>query len=310
MISRNTPKNNSKNKPKTMLTRALLVLLLIVLSRPGLTDDVLAEVLVARDLYLYVPQSDNRRLLLEPGAILLEKHIPQSEVFKKRIRVISLGGVEGEIRASRVDRLSALTGRLAYVKNEIDIKGNKYPGGTILPVEVLDEDGETVYKVTYPKPYYSVKQNRFLLKKKSQTFQENEFTSMFNLIDPDVVSQHKFPVWVRSTQHEPTEWGCNESTEVSTTLGASVGAGAEVSGGFFGFFQAKAGTSGEASTTTVYKRMLKDLQYRHRITYWDLFESQNRTSQLISVALEKISVCDTNKGVNNSYINCRSSDLS
>ncbi|NKB60892.1 MAG: hypothetical protein GKR95_16275 [Gammaproteobacteria bacterium] len=47
------------------------------------------EILVSRDLYLYVPQSDNRRLLLEPGSLLMEKFIPQREVFKKRIRVIS-----------------------------------------------------------------------------------------------------------------------------------------------------------------------------------------------------------------------------
>ncbi|NKB60894.1 MAG: hypothetical protein GKR95_16285 [Gammaproteobacteria bacterium] len=47
---------------------------------------------------------------------------------------------------------------------------------------------------------------------------------------------------------------------------------------------------------------MKDPQYRHRITYWDLLEGMDSPDKLISVALEKISVCDTNKGVNNSYV--------
>ncbi|NKB64511.1 MAG: hypothetical protein GKR95_21120 [Gammaproteobacteria bacterium] len=56
--------------------------------------------------------------------------------------------MEGEIRSSRVDPISALRGTLAYVKDEINIKGNKYPSGTIFPVEVVDDDGEQSYEIT------------------------------------------------------------------------------------------------------------------------------------------------------------------
>ncbi len=105
---------------------------------------------------------------------------------------------------------------------------------------------------------------------------------MFNLIDPETISELRFPIWLRSTKHSATEWGCGESNEVSKILDASVGASVEASGGFFGFFQAKVETSGEAATTTVYKKVLKDPQYRHRITYWDLLEGMDSPDKLIS----------------------------
>lgn len=133
-----------------------------------LSTSVYAEVLVGKDQYLYVPKSEARRLLLEPGAILLRKPIPKEEVYRKRIRVISSGGVEGEVRARSIDSINDMSGTLVYVKNEIQIKGTKYPVGTIFPVKIIEDDYETLFEVTYSKASYSVKNNGFVTKERTK----------------------------------------------------------------------------------------------------------------------------------------------
>ncbi len=279
--------------------KRVLFSLLILATMYG---DSFAEVLVGKDQYLYVPKSDNRRLLLEPGSILLRKPIPKEETFKKRIRVISSGGVEGEVKSRSIDSINDMGGRLAYVKDEINIKGNKYPVGTIFPVQIIDDDDEIIYDLTYAKPSYSVKNRGFVVKEKSIKYSEHEFFKPFNLIDPDEVARYKFPFWKKDPFHKSIEWGCGESKEVTHTIEAGVIAGVEASGGFFSFFQAKAEVSSGVSTSTVYKKILKDDNYKHRITFWTLTSANDNSKRLINVALEKISVCDNSKGVNNSYI--------
>ncbi len=260
------------------------------------------EVLIGKDQYLYVPKSDNRRLLLEPGSILLRKPIPNEEVFKKRVRVISSGGVEGEVKLRDIDSVNDMTGMLAYVKDEIDIKGNKYPIGTVFPMKIIDDEDDLVYEITYTRSSYSVKRNGFIMKEKTATYQEHDFLGSFNLIDATEVTHYKFPFWIRDTRHSPTEWGCGESKEMTKTLDANAGASVEASGGFFGFFQAKAEASAGASTSTIYKKILKDDSFKHRVTYWSLTSAINNENRIIDIALEKISICDNSRGVDNSYI--------
>jgi len=261
-----------------------------------------AEVLIGKDQYLFVPKSDNRRLLLEPGTILLRKPIPKEETYKKRVRVISSGGVEGEVRSRSIDSVNDMKGMLAYVKDEIDIKGNKYPIGTVFPVKIIDDEDEMIYVVTYAKPSYSVKSRGFVVKEKPIQYTEHDFVHSFNIIDPAEVTHYKFPFWKIDSRHKPTEWGCGESKKMTTTLDASVGAGVEAGGGFFGFFQAKAEASADTSISTIYKKILEDDTHKHRITYWSLTSANNNSKRLLNIALEKVSVCDTSKGVNNSYI--------
>ncbi len=278
----------------------LRYLLVCIISLASLS--VSGEVLIGKDQYLFVPKSDNRRLLLEPGAVLLRKSTPTEAVYKKRIRVISLGGVEGEVRSRGVNSVNDMSGMLAYVKKEVDIKGSKYPIGTVFPVETVDDEDELLYRVTYPRPTYSVKNSGFVTKEKMMEYTEVEFSQFFNLIDPASVSGYKFPFWKNDSRYPATEWGCGESKEVTKTLDASAGAEVEAGGGFFSYFQAKAEASAGASTSTTYKKLLKDDSYRHRITYWVLSSTDDDSNHLLNVALEKISVCDTSKGVNNSYI--------
>lgn len=266
------------------------------------TQQTVAEVLIGKDQYLYVPKSEARRLLLEPGAVLLRKPIPKEEIYKKRIRVYSPGGVEGEVRSRSVDSINDMSGTLAYVKKEITIKGTKYAIGTIFPVKIIDDEDELIYEVTYPKVTYSVKNNGFVTKPRTSEFSTREFDDSFNIIDPPEASRNKFPLWVKDKRHSPTEWGCGESKKVVSKIDASAGATVEAQGGFFSFFQAKAEVSGGATTATTYEKTLEDTQFKHRITYWNLVRADNLNHNLLSVALEKISVCDTSKGVNNSYV--------
>jgi hypothetical protein len=261
-----------------------------------------AEILIGKDQYLYVPKSDNRRLLLEPGSIMLRKLIPKEETYKKRVRVISSGGVEGEVKSRDIDSVNDMSGMLVYVKNEINIKGSTYPIGTVFPVRIVDDEDEILYEITYVKPTYSVKNRGFVMKEKLMQYTEHDFIKSFNIIDPTEVSHYKFPFWKINTRHKPTEWGCGESKVMTTTLDASSAAGVEASGGFFGFFQAKAEASAGASTSTTYKKILEDNTNKHRITYWLLTSATDNSKKIINVALEKISLCDKSKGVDNSYI--------
>jgi len=262
-----------------------------------------AEILIAKDQYLYKPSSESRRLLLEPGTILLRKKIPKEQTYYKRVRVITLGGVEGEVRPKGIDRLSDISEPLAYVKNEVVIKGNKYSIGTIFPLKVIEDEDETIYKVTYPKTIYSVKNSGFSIKNRSKEFSPSEFYSLFNIINPEKVSFSKFPLWVSDTRHSATEWGCTKgSKEEVLELDANAGASLEAEGGFFSFFQAKAEVGGAANKKTIYHKKLEDPNFEHRITYWNLVNASNRSVNILKLALEKISVCDSSKGVNNSYI--------
>jgi hypothetical protein len=190
---------------------------------------------------------------------------------------------------------------LAYVKKEIQIKGTKYPIGTIFPVKVIEDEDETLFKVTYPKASFSVKSNGFAIKSRDKEFSNLEFGRSFNLIDPAKASVSSFPLWIES-KYSKTEWGCGVSKEVVNTIDASARASVEAEGGFFGFFQAKAEAIAGAGTTTSYKEILKDPSFKHRITYFNLVSEKNKNKTLLKLALEKISVCDASKGVNNSYI--------
>ncbi|WP_420588541.1 hypothetical protein [Bacterioplanoides sp.] len=260
-----------------------------------------AEVLIAKDQYLFVPKSEARRLLLEPGAILLRLPVAKDQVYKKRTRVVTLGGVEGEVRAKGVDSVHHMSGSLAYVKQEIQIKGTKYPIGTIFPVKVIEDEDETLYRVTYPKASYSVKDDGFVTKEREKELSAAEFSTSFNLINPAEVSQSRFPFW-RKSSFSPTEWGCGESKTVEKTVDANAAANVSGEGGFFSFFQAKAEASAGASTSTTYRKVLEDEAFKHRVTYWNLMAGNKSDKLLLQVALEKVSVCDSSKGVNNSYI--------
>jgi len=260
-----------------------------------------AEVLIGKDQYLYVPKSEARRLLLEPGAVLLRKPIPKEETYKKRIRVISAGGVEGEVRSRGVDSINDMSGTLVYVKDEIQIKGTKYPVGTIFPVKVVEDEYETLFEVTYSKASFSVKNNGFVTKERTKEFSNEDLDHSFNLISPADIANKKFPLWVEAGA-APTEWGCGESKEIVSVIDASASASVEAEAGFFSFFQAKAEASGGASTATTYKKVLEDKKFKHRITYWNLTTEKTPNKNLLIVALEKIGVCDTSEGVNNSYI--------
>lgn len=274
-----------------------LLLIFIIL----LSSSVFAEVLISKDQYLYVPKSEARRLLLEPGAILLRKPIPKEDVYKKRIRVITLGGVEGEVWSKGIDSVNDMSSTLAYVKEEIEIKGTKYPIGTIFPVKVIEDEDETIFKITFPKSCYSVKNSGFVIKEREKEFSSIEFQTSFNLIDPEVASLSRFPLWVKS-KSPPTEWGCGESKEITKKIDTSAEATVEAEGGFFSFFRAKAEATGGASTSITYKKKLEDSEFKHRITYWDLINQNGSNNRVLKVALEKVSVCDTSQGVNNSYI--------
>jgi hypothetical protein len=266
------------------------------------SQQVVSEVLIGKDQYLYVPKSEARRLLLEPGTVLLRKTIDQSEVYKKRIRVYSPGGVEGEVKSRSVDSVNDMSGTLAYVKKEITIKGAKYSIGTIFPVTIIDDEEELIYEVTYPRVIYNVKNNAFTTRSKTIEFTSKDFNDSFNFIDPTEAAGNKFPLWAKDVRHESTEWGCGESKKVVSVIDASASASIEAEGGFFTFFQAKAEASTGATTATTFEKVLEDDDYKHRITYWNLVAADKPDRKLLSVALEKISICDTSKGVNNSYV--------
>jgi hypothetical protein len=281
------------------MVRIMVVISMVMLSIKTLH----AEILISKDQYLYVPQSDNRRLLLEPGSILLRKPVTKEETYKKRVRVISSGGVEGEVKSRGVDSVNDMSGKLAYVKDNIEIKGNTFPIGTVFPVKIIDdEDDYIIYEVTYVKSIYSVKQSGFVMREKHSQYTENEFMHSFNLIDPVDVSHYKFPFWKENKRHKPTEWGCGESKAMTTMLDASTSAGIEASGGFFGFFQAKVEASAGAKTSSTFTKTLEDNTNKHRITYWSLVSSTDNSKIIMNIAFEKISLCDKSKGVNNSYI--------
>jgi hypothetical protein len=121
--------------------------IIVILAAIQILQSANAEILVAKDQYLYKPSSEARRLLLKPGAVLLRKEISMQQTYYKRVRVITLGGVEGEVRPKGIDSLADISEPLAYVKNEVLIKDNKYPIGTVFPLEVIEDEDETIYKV-------------------------------------------------------------------------------------------------------------------------------------------------------------------
>lgn len=238
---------------------------------------------------------------MESGSILLRKKIPTNEIYKKRIRVISSGGIEGEVKSRKTDSVNDMSGKLAYVKDGIDIKGTRYSIGTVFPVEIQDED-DIRYLITYPKTSFSVKDRGFVTNHKTEEYDEYQFNQSFNLIIPELASQYKFPLWEEDKRHKSTEWGCTVSKIVKKNIDASATAEAGVSGGFFGFFQAKAEISTGAGTSTIIEQKLEDAAHKHRVTYWVLRKAEKNSDVLLRIALEKISVCDTSKGIDNNYI--------
>lgn len=274
-----------------------LVIILMAISRPGI-----AEILVVNKGYLYVPRSENRRLLLDPGALLLKKEIPQEEVYRKRIRVITRGGIEGEVRRRNVDALELMEGSIAYVKKTKKIDGQEFHIGTIFPVRLEEDDEGDFYHVAYAKSFYSIKHKDFGIRKKEQKFSESEFFQHFNVIDPSEARKILFPCWKLRESQKATEWGCGDSKTETTEVSIGAGAGIKAGGGFFRFFQAEAEVRNDNKKTITYTSELKDDEFRHKIRYFSLKKSLENNETILNIALEKLSLCNKSKGVKNSYV--------
>ena len=256
------------------------------------------EFVVNKSHKLYQVKTEHIRAFIEPGTVVKVIDIPISDRYKRRLRVVTPGGLEGEIVKNGFDRLEDITVPISYLKRPFTIQNEQFESGDKFLTELIDEDnGDLSYKITYPSPFLSLSDNRYYVRNKSKKMSEKEFEYYFNHISPSKPT-HIYPVWSRSNK-PPIEWGCgNSKKEVSIV---KVGAGAKVGGSasFFSFFEADAYVNNDNEKTITYTKNLSDGLNKHRMTYWVL---KGPSSQILHLALEKLSSCDGTKKLEYNYI--------
>lgn len=249
---------------------------------------------------LYVTKSENIRAFIEPGTILKKVKIPVEDSYKRRLRVITPGGLEGEITRWGYDEYNNISREIAYLKRPLIIKKELFKSGDKFMVTPIDDEDGLSYEVEYPQPYLSLKDNAYYVKRRTKTLTEAEFEYNFNLIQPGHVAT-KYPKWVRS--HEPpVEWGCENSKKEESVIEIGAGAKASAGGGFFNFFEADVHANNENKKTITYKKELVDEENKHRITYWKLKPTPISSVYILNIALEKLSSCDGTKKLSFNYV--------
>ncbi|WP_022666987.1 hypothetical protein [Desulfospira joergensenii] len=253
-----------------------------------------------RGIALYVPKTEHIRAFIEPGTLLKKLEVPYEDRYRGRARVITPGGLLGEIIKGSYDESSKVTSTIAYLKHPFLIEEKRFNSGDIFKVSVIEHFQGTRYKLFYPVPFYRFEKNDYGVKEADPvTFKEQEFFSNFNLYDPEA-PPIRFPYWAEKDKQN-IEWGCgNDRTETSTI---KIGAGGKVSGGggFFKFFEAEVHAENENEKTITYTKELKDSENTHKMSFWALYEGYESETPLLEIALEKISSCDESKKFQYSY---------
>jgi hypothetical protein len=249
---------------------------------------------------LYVTKSENIRAFVEPGTILKRQQIPIEDTYKRRIRVITPGGLEGEISRWGYDEHADITQIIGYLKRPITIKNEQFESGDPFLVKELDDEDGLKYEVTYPQPFLSLKDNAFYVRARKKVMTEEEFAYNFNLVLPGNVST-KFPLWIQSNE-STAEWGCEKSKREVSVVEMGAGANISASAGFFNFFEADAEAYGNNKKTITYTKNLEDKINKHKITYWRLQPSRSSSAYILNLALEKLSSCDETKKLAFNYV--------
>ena len=255
---------------------------------------------VNKDHVLYKSKTPHVRAFLEPGTILKKVHVAPEDTYKRRVRVITNGGLRGEVVRNGYNNYDVITQPVAYLKRPLTLANEQFESGDTFLVKVLDDEDGLRYEVTYPKPFLSLKDNRFYVRDRKKTMNEREFDYNFNLVTPDS-NITKFPLW-KTKNDQFVEWGCeNSKKEVSTF---EIGAGGEVkaSTSFFSFFEADAHVTNDNTKTVTYTKELVDNENLHKLTYWQLVDSSNPNTIILNLALEKLSACDKTKKSEYNYV--------
>ncbi|GLS24710.1 hypothetical protein [Marinibactrum halimedae] len=249
---------------------------------------------------LYVTKSEDIRAFIEPGTVLKKVKIPTEDSYKRRIRVITPGGLEGEVSRWGYDEHNEIQRDVAYLKRPLRFKKETFHSGDKFMTSVIDDEDGIRVEVVYPQPFLSLRDNAYYVRTRTQTMTETEFEYHFNLVSPGPVNT-KFPTWAR-TRTPPVEWGCENSKTEESVI--EVGGGAKVSakGGFFKFFEADAYVNNDNKKTITYTKELTDKNNRHKITYWGLKSSTKPSTPILDLALEKLSPCDSTKKLQFSYV--------
>ncbi|ADZ91890.1 hypothetical protein [Marinomonas mediterranea] len=249
---------------------------------------------------LYVSKSENVRAFLEPGTVLMKVRTSINDTYKRRLRVITPGGLEGEIIRRGYDQYQNITKPIAYLKRPLKIKNEQFESGAKFLVSIDDDDEELSYELTYPAPYLDLKLNKYDVKERTKRLSEAEFDYNFNLVTPDSMPHH-YPRWTRSRK-SPVEWGCGNSKKEESVF--EIGAGGKVSAGgsFFSFFEADTYAESDNRKTITYTKNLADNFNKHRITYWKLSSAIAPRKTILNVALEKLSSCDGTKKLSFNYV--------
>ena len=238
-------------KGKYVMYMKTIGFLIIVISSSAIADN---NYIINSDHRLYRPQSDNIRAIIEPGTLLIKLDVPIQDRYRKRARVITPGGLLGEIRKGGYVNISKISESIAYLKRTLDIGGRKYNEdfnySDIFKAKRIEGDEEDIYKITYPIPYYSLPNKSYFVRTKEKEFKESDFNYRFNFFDPEN-PQHKFPYWSEKKK-DTTEWGCGKSKEERKVFKLGAGAEVKASGGFFGFFEADGYVNNDNTKTVTY----------------------------------------------------------
>lgn len=264
----------------------LLIILLVMSISSSIADDILV---VNRDNVLFLPKTEHIRAFIEPGTILKKIDVPYEDRYRGRTRVITPGGIMGEIKSRRFNKLEKISKPLAYLKRPLILGKETFHPGDVFKVDIAESYKGDTYKVIYPSSYYSFKDNAYYVEHEDNKFSEKVFFHNFNLI-PESNSIGRFPFWPEKSR-ESIQWGCENSEEKKTTI--KFGAGGNVGGGFSLFKIFRSEVSAEASTEkeTTHTQTRKDAEFYHKVSIWVLYESYENRTPILEIALEKTWPC-------------------
>ena len=252
------------------------------------------QLVVNRSHILYVPKTPHIRAFIEPGSILKKVEVDYLDRYKGRSRVITQGGIMGEMKSRDLTLYDDISKPLAYLRRPLKLGELSFSPRDVFKLEIVENPRtyEDEYKIIYPSPYYSFRDNAYYVAHDNQVYTEKIFNYHFNLIQ-NLEQKPRFPFWPeRST--ESIQWGCEDSEENKTRI--HLGAEGKISTGFslFKIFNTEASATANTDKESIRTKLLKDESFYHKVSRWVLYASYDNRTPILEIALEKTWPCNNN----------------
>lgn len=275
-----------------ILKQSTFIICLTLVTQGVLANNESEDVLVVnRGHILYVPQTPHIRAFIEPGTLLKRVDVSYQERYRGRSRVITQGGIMGEMKSRDLTLYEKMSKPLAYLRRPLQLGDQGFGPRDVFKVEVVENPRtyEEEYKIIYPSSYYSFRDNAYYVAHGDQTFSEKVFHYNFNLIKA-LEDKPLFPFWPERA-NESIQWGCEDSEENKTRI--HLGAGAKISTGFslFKIFSTEANAEASTDKESIRTRLLMDQDFYHKVSRWVLYASFEKRIPILEIALEKTWPC-------------------